>query len=98
MGTSKCRWCGYDWQYTGKHLFTNCPHCRKLTPVKPGVREIDFAAYENVKQSGVINMLDVKAVAKMAGITEGMVKCIIMNYDDLKAEFMDKEKNIYIGV
>lgn len=30
----KCISCKYEWKYKGKHLFTICPHCRKVNKVE----------------------------------------------------------------
>ena len=50
-----------------------------------------FEAYENVRQSGVTNMFDVKMVTLISGLTKDECLEIMKNYGKLKEEYL-KEK------
>ena len=57
------------------------------TTDKLGVTADEFEGYEQVRISGVTNMMNVKYVAELADISEDSVKFIITNYADCKARF-----------
>ncbi len=49
------------------------------------INKEDFEAYCEVQESGVTNMLNVKLVAELSGLTRDQVMFIIRNYGDLKS-------------
>lgn len=51
---------------------------------KTGISPEDFEAYEDVRQSGVTNMFDVRAVMELSGLSKDMVMKIMKNYSDAK--------------
>lgn len=46
----------------------------------------DFDAYEGVRQSGVTNMFDVRAVKALSGLTKEKIRDIMKNYSKYKNE------------
>lgn len=51
---------------------------------KTGISLEDFEAYENVRQSGVTNMLDISTVMEYSGLSRDMVIKIIKNYSEAR--------------
>lgn len=47
----------------------------------------DFEAYEEVRNSGRINMLDVGVVSTLSGLDTYKIKYIIHNYDELMKQY-----------
>lgn len=47
-----------------------------------------FMAYEEVRQSGVTNMWNVKLVVELAGLEENQVLFIMKNYRSLAEKYM----------
>ena len=52
------------------------------------VTKEDFEAYKEVQESVMINMFDIKTVARLADISEDKVFYIMNNYHSLTAEFL----------
>lgn len=51
---------------------------------KTGISPEDFEAYEDVRQSGVTNMFDVRTVMELSGLSRDMVMKIMKNYSEAK--------------
>jgi hypothetical protein len=49
-----------------------------------------FKAYENVRLSGVPNMLDIKYVMELSDLTRDQIKEIMHNYTELKIKYCPK--------
>jgi len=49
-----------------------------------------FLAYEDVRQSGVTNMFDVKVVNEMSGLTKEQIFEIMKSYDKLAEKYLRK--------
>jgi len=49
----------------------------------------DFAAYEDVRSSGVTNMFDVKTVSMLSGLDRETIIEIMENYSDLMEKYPD---------
>lgn len=47
----------------------------------------DFAAYARIQRSGVVNMLDVKIVSKLSGLSKEKILCIQENYRNVSKRF-----------
>jgi len=47
-----------------------------------------FLAYEDVRQSGITNMLDVRAVTGLSGLTKEEILKIIKNYGSLSKKYL----------
>lgn len=47
-----------------------------------------FEAYENVRQSGLTNMFDVRNVIKLSGLTKEEIIIIMKQYSELKEKYM----------
>lgn len=47
----------------------------------------DFAAYARVQRSGVTNMLDIKVVSKLSGLSKEKILCIQENYRNVSKRF-----------
>lgn len=51
---------------------------------KTGISPEDFEAYEDVRQSGVTNMFDVRTVMELSGLSRDMIMKIMKNYSEAK--------------
>lgn len=61
------------------------------------VTKEEFEAYVRVQRSGVTNMLDVRYVAELSGLSEEQVRYIISNYSKLKDKFEGHYVCLYCG-
>ena len=48
----------------------------------------EFLAFESVRESGLTNMLDLKNVKRLSGLSEEVIKTIILSYTDLRNKFL----------
>lgn len=48
-----------------------------------------FELYEDIRQGGYINMMDVKAGVKLTGLTRAEWIAVLKNYDALVAKYPD---------
>ena len=51
---------------------------------KTGISPEDFEAYEDVRESGVTNMFDIRTVMELSGLSKDMVMKIMKNYSEAK--------------
>lgn len=51
----------------------------------------DFESYVSVQKSGVTNMLDVKKVEELSGLSREKIFTIIKNYSELKEGFENEK-------
>lgn len=56
------------------------------------ISEVDFNAYRSVQFSGVTNMMDVKMVQELSGLTRTAIMDIMANYGDLEKEYGEFEE------
>ena len=47
----------------------------------------DFGKYLAVQRSGVTNMLDIKVVKTLSGLSEAQIKYIMTHYEELVEEY-----------
>ena len=48
---------------------------------------LDFIKYEDVRQSGVTNMFDVRNVTALTGLNKEEIMYIMQNYSELKDKY-----------
>jgi len=48
---------------------------------------LDFMKYEDVRQSGVTNMFDVRNVTALTGLNKEEIMYIMQNYSELKDKY-----------
>ena len=53
------------------------------------VNKQEFLAYEEMRLSGVTNVLDIKAVMMITGLEKPKIMYIFKNYSGLKKEYMN---------
>lgn len=51
---------------------------------RTGISPEDYEAYEDVRQSGVTNMFDVRTVMELSGLSRDMVMKIMKNYSEAR--------------
>ena len=51
------------------------------------ITEEQFEAYEDVRQSGVTNMFDVKTVGELSGLEKEEIMIIMKSYGELKEKY-----------
>jgi hypothetical protein len=51
----------------------------------------DFMAYEDVRESGVTNMFDVKTVSMLSGLERPKIIEIMSRYNDLESKFKENK-------
>lgn len=51
----------------------------------------DFEAYEDVRQSGVVNMFDIRKVGELTGLEKPVIRQIMTEYTELKKLFGTKD-------
>jgi len=51
------------------------------------ITEEQFEAYEDVRQSGVTNMFDVRTVGELSGLEKEDIMTIMKNYGELKEKY-----------
>jgi len=56
------------------------------------VTEQEFFAYEDVRQSGVINMYDIKQGMELSGLSRYKYAEVMKNYTELKEKYMGENK------
>ncbi len=56
------------------------------------ITQEQFNAYENVRLTGLTNMLDIQAVSEYSGLDRMVVLDIITNYTKLKEKFQKEGK------
>jgi hypothetical protein len=56
------------------------------------VTEQEFFAYEDVRQSGVINMYDIKQGMELSGLSRDKYAEVMKNYTELKEKYMGENK------
>ena len=60
---------------------------KEINPDMNPVTEEEFEAYEDVRESGVTNMFDVKMVESLSGLSKGTIMSIMKNYGELKDKY-----------
>ena len=53
------------------------------------ITQEQFEAYEDVRESGVTNMFDVKTVESISGLNKGTIMSIMKSYSKLKEKYND---------
>jgi len=53
------------------------------------ISQEQFEAYEDVRESGVTNMFDVKTVGQLSGLEKEEIMTIMKSYSELKEEYND---------
>jgi hypothetical protein len=48
---------------------------------------LDYIKYEDVRQSGVTNMFDVRNVTALTGLSKEQIMYIMQNYSELKDKY-----------
>ena len=51
------------------------------------ITEEQFEAYEDVRESGVTNMFDVKTVGELSGLEKEEIMTIMQSYGELKEKY-----------
>ena len=51
------------------------------------ITQDEFDAYEDVRQSGVINMFDVSTVSDYSGLSRQQIMTIMKNYSELNDKY-----------
>ena len=51
------------------------------------VTQDEFNAYEDVRESGVTNMFDVRTVSSLTGLTRDEITNIMQNYRELQKKY-----------
>ena len=60
---------------------------KEINPDMNPVTEEEFEAYEDVRESGITNMFDVKMVESLSGLSKGTIMSIMKNYGELKDKY-----------
>ena len=66
---------------------------KEINPDMNPVTEEEFEAYEDVRESGITNMFDVKMVESLSGLSKGTIMSIMKNYGELKDKY-DEQRSI----
>ena len=66
-----------------KRLITSIPYSKVMY-----ITEEQFLAYEEIRQSGITNMFDTKAVCALSGLSKEVVLEIMKQYDELSLKHM----------
>ena len=51
------------------------------------ITQEQFEAYEDVRESGVTNMFDIKTVESISGLNKGTIVSIMKSYGELKEKY-----------
>ena len=51
------------------------------------ITQEQFEAYEDVRESGVTNMFDVKTVGQLSGLEKEVIMTIMQSYGELKEKY-----------
>ncbi|MBA7510909.1 hypothetical protein ES705_02898 [subsurface metagenome] len=60
---------------------------KQMRNQKTKITKEDFAAYARIQRSGVTNMLDIKVVSKLSGLSKEKIFCIQENYRNVSKRF-----------
>ena len=60
---------------------------KEINPDMSPVTEEEFEAYEDVRESGVTNMFDVKMVESLSGLSKETIMSIMQHYGELKDKY-----------
>ena len=53
------------------------------------ITQEQFESYEDVRESGVTNMFDVKTVSELSGLEKEEIMTIMQSYGELKEKYND---------
>ena len=60
---------------------------KEINPDMSPVTEEEFEAYEDVRESGITNMFDVKMVQSLSGLEKEQIMTIMQHYGELKDKY-----------
>lgn len=58
------------------------------------ITQEQFESYEDVRQSGVINMFHIRVVSELTDLTEEEIHEIMHNYAELKSKYYPELKEV----